>query len=146
MAGPLMLAGTMMTAGATIAHGSIQSEMATLQARQLRDQAVAAEAESVIIAKGERKKAELLSSRAKALAAASGTGMDSPNTINTLADIDERGAYNALAALYTGKTSSRSKRIASAFKDVESSNIKLQSFMDAGSTVLSGIDAWKRYG
>jgi hypothetical protein len=143
----LQAAGAAVGAASTIAQGNAQEKMAEIRARQLRQQALADQAESQVVAREERKKAEYLNSRVKALTGKSGTGFDSPNVINTMADIDEQGSYNALAALYSGTTSARSKNLAAQMSQFEGKQSKNNSFARAAGTIMSSGDGFaKRYG
>lgn len=127
----------------TIAAGQVQqgreeNKIARRQAALKRKEGLADLSESQQIAKQERRKAELAQSRATALAAASGSAMDSPNIVDTIADIDARGEYNALAALYSGGTSMKQKY--SEAKSLEKSGRAAQraGYIDAISTMASG--------
>lgn len=143
----IQAAGAAVAAASTIAQGNVQEQMGKIRAQQLREQALADQAESQQLAKQERKKAAFLNSRVRALTAASGTGLDSPNVVNTMADIDEQGAYNALAALYSGNTSARTKRLAAQMAAYEGKTQKSQSYARAAGTILSSGDSFaQRYG
>ncbi|MEJ2416245.1 MAG: hypothetical protein P8Y45_04820 [Exilibacterium sp.] len=143
----IQAAGAAVGVGATIAQGNVQEQMGALQAKQLREQALADQAESQLLATEERKRAAFLSSRVQALASASGSGLDSPNIVNTLADIDEKGAYNALAALYSGQTSARSKNLAADMAGLEGRTKKRGSRAKAAGTIISsGQSLYDRYG
>jgi len=56
------------------------------------------------------KNAELLASRAIAVAAAGGGGADDPTVNNIVADIDAEGAYRAAIAMYEGETQANKLR------------------------------------
>ena len=135
-------AGTAVSVYGTIAQGNVNEQLANMQAKQMREQALSDQAESQVIAQQERKKADYLQSRVKSLAAASGTGMDSPNIVNTMADIDEQGAYNALSALFSGQTSARSKNLAARMTVAEGKAGKRSANMKAGSTILTSAASW----
>lgn len=51
-----------------------------------------------------KRKKELMHSRAIAVAAASGGGVDDPGMVKVLGDLNAEGQYNVLARLYTGST------------------------------------------
>jgi len=143
----MQAAGAAVAVGSTIAQGNIQEQTAAIRAKQLREQGLADQAESQLVAREESKKAEYLTSRVRALTGASGTGFDSPNVVDTIGDIDEQGAYNALAALYAGKSSARSKRLAANMAIAEGKSAKTQSRASAFSTILtSGESFASRYG
>ena len=135
-------AGTAISVYGTIAQGNADEALAKMQAAQLKKQALSDQAESQIVAREEKKKADYLQSRVRALAGASGTGMDSPNVVNTMADIDEQGSYNALAALYSGTTSARSKDLAAQMAMLEGKSSKRSAGMKAGSTILTSAGSW----
>jgi len=124
------------TIGSSIGQANAQEQIGEIQARQLRKQAIAEEASAVQTAKFERKKAEHLSSRVKALAAASGSSVSSVDIQNTLSDIDEQGEYNALAALYSGQTASDSKQYAATVAQSRGKQAKQGAYASSGGTIL----------
>lgn len=98
-------------AAGTIAQGINADKMAKFQAKQMREMANRKEAISQREANEERKAARLLSSRAKAIAGASGAGVDDPTVTKILGDIDSQGEYQALLALYDGSMEARADRL-----------------------------------
>lgn len=124
----------------TLTQGQTQEKIASIQASQLKKQAIADTADSVQTAKLERKKAALLSSRVTALAAASGSAVSSVDIQNSLSDIDEQGEYNALAALYSGQTAASSKRYQARVTEYEGAAAVSQSKLKAGATILSTMN------
>lgn len=122
--------------GATIGQANAQEKIAKIQAEQLKKQAIADEANAVQVAKFERKKSAQLQSRVNALAAASGSAVSSVDIQNALSDIDEQGEYNALAALYSGYSSSGSKRYAADVAMAEGKAAKSSGYQQAGATIL----------
>lgn len=135
---PYITAGV--SAAQTIAQGNVQEQMADIEARQQREQALADQAEAVQTANQERKRAKYLQSRARAVGAASGTSMDSPNIVDAISDIGEQGEYNALSALYSGNTSARSRNYAAQIAKTRGKRAKTGSYYNAGGTVLEGYD------
>lgn len=131
---PYITAGV--SAAQTVAQGNVQEQIANIEARQQREQALADQAEAQAAARLERRRAEHLKSRATALAAASGTAVDSPNVADAISDIDAQGEYNALAALYSGSTSARSRNYAAALAKGRGRSAKRASYSQAGGTVL----------
>ncbi len=132
------------TIGSSIGQANAQEQIAEIQARQLRKQAIADEASAVQTAKYERKKAEQLQSRVTALAAASGAAVSSVNIQNALSDIDEQGEYNALAALYSGKTAASSKRYAATTAIAAGEQAKSGAYASSAGTILDFAE--NRYG
>ena len=62
----------------------------------------------------ERRQADLVASRALAVAAASGAGVSDPTVVDLLARTRGEGVYRANVALYEGEARARSMRIAAA--------------------------------
>ena len=120
----------------SIGQASAQEQVAKIEADQLRKQGIASQAESVQTAKFERKRAEQLQSRVKALAASSGSSISSPDIQNALSDIDEQGEYNALAALYTGKTASNSRMYAADVAIGRGKQAKSDGYTKSAGTIL----------
>lgn len=79
-----------------------QQALYEANARQLREAGIAEQAKSQRVALQQREAANLVSGRARALAAASGATGGSPNIINALAKIGQRGDYNTALALWQG--------------------------------------------
>lgn len=146
MAAALPYVATIFQVGSTIAEGRERDKQARREAEQLRLQGIQDRAEAQVEARAERRRAELLSSRLKALAGASGTSVSSPNVVNELAEIDERGAYNSLAALYSGATSESSKRRLAKAREREGSRAKTQSYWKATGQVLSAGNEYEWWG
>ena len=124
------------TIGTSIGNANAEQRVADIRAAQLKKQSIADKAEAVQTAKYERKKSEQLQSRVMALAASSGSAIESPDIQNALSDIDEQGEYNALAALYSGFSSANSKSYAA---DVETSSgkaAKASGYQSAAGTIL----------
>lgn len=125
----------------TVAQGNTQERIAEIEARQQREQGLADMAEAQQTATQERKRASFLKSRATALAAASGTSVDSPNVADTIADIDAQGQYNSLAALYSGSTSASSRNYAASLAKARGKSAKAGSYYQAGATVLDSANS-----
>ena len=139
---PYITAG--LSIGQTIGQANTAEQLAQIEADQLKKQAVADTAASVQTAKQERRRAELLNSRVRALAAASGTSLASPDIQNTLAEIDQQGEYNALAALHAGATSAQSQRFAAKTARGRGSRAQAQAASAVGGTILDFVET--RYG
>lgn len=122
--------------GGTIGSATAQQQSAEIQAQQLEKQSVADMAEAVQEARRERKRAELLTSRAVAVAAASGFDVSSVDVQNTISDINEQGEYNALAALYSGARRSESRRYAATVAQGEGRQAATQGTFSSVATIL----------
>ena len=133
MAAAIPYIGLALSVGGTIAQGAQQEQALNLQQRQLNEQAKTDVALSQLDAREERKRAEFLQSRLRALAGVSGTSIDSPDIQKQEAEIDAQGAYNSLAALYSGRSSARTKRLAARSRTYDSS----QTYLRAAGQVIS---------
>lgn len=93
------------TKGAATVLSVLSNERAAKSdAKQLRYQAGQTRASSQRAAAEERRRARLLDSRARAVAAKSGAGVSDPTVVNLRGDIEARGEYNALSRMYEGET------------------------------------------
>lgn len=126
----------------TIGQANAQDKIANIEADQLQKQSIADTASAVQDSKMERRRAEMLKSRVTALAAKSGSSGGDVN--QAISDIDQQGEYNSLAALYSGATSSNSKKYAAETARARGASQKSSGYMNAGSTILSAMD--KQYG
>lgn len=131
--------GTLLSAKAQMDQADYAKKVAALEAQGLRDKANqdAAAGEQAQIQ--QNRKTELVLSRARSLAASSGTSANSGDVVNTEAQIAGQGNYNALTALYEGQAAARS--------DNQQADIALFRGQQAGAalpyqvggTLLSGI-------
>lgn len=105
----------------------------------------AAQAESQRAALFERKKANYAMSRARAVGAASGAGVDYDN----IADLGAQGDYNVLSSLYSGDTDAELANYAAGATRNEGRARQRGAYMNAGSTILGGAadyGFYKKYG
>lgn len=101
--------GTIASANAQEAGGRNEYAMAQVQADELKKEAMADRATSQRAAQEERRKAMVMASRARAVAAASGADALDPTVVNLISNIDATGDYNARSALFEGETAARDK-------------------------------------
>lgn len=106
----VMLGLTALSAASSAKAGSdsakAQKADAKYQAGQLQVASNNALASGERAATGERKQAALATSRAVALAAASGAGASDPTVTNILGNLAGEGEYNALSQLYNAQSES----------------------------------------
>lgn len=134
---PAMIAGSALSAGSSILGANSEAKQYKSAARQLERQAGQTRASSQRSAIEERRKAELLSSRGLAVAAASGGGADDPTVVNLLADIDAQGEYNALSQLYSGNEEALGQEAQAKSYRKAAKNAKTAGLLKAGGTILS---------
>jgi len=90
--------------------GRIARTVGRMRKRIAQDQAKQVVASAQRQALNEKKNAELIASRAIAVAAAGGGGADDITVTNIVADIDAEGAYRAAVAMYEAETEAANLR------------------------------------
>lgn len=109
---------------------------------QKERQGKAAQAQSQREAIYERKKADYAGSRALAVAAASGGGVDNPTVQNILGGIKSQGDYNVLSTLYSGDTDAELANFSASATRNEGRAAQRASYLNAGSTILKGASSF----
>lgn len=143
----LMVAGAAVSAGGTIIGANSEAKELRREAAQLEVNAGQERAASQRSAMEERRQGRLASSRALALAAASGAGADDPTVVNAIADIEGEGEYRALTALYEGNTAGDDLERQAAARRREAKTVKRASYFKAAGTILgAGASMADRYG
>lgn len=118
-------------AGSTLLSASSIQRGASSDARQLRRMAGQERATSQRAGIEERRRAALLESRARAVAAGSGAGVSDPTVVKLMADIEAEGEYRALNRQYEGETAASSL-------EAEATQRKKNAGGQVISTLLSG--------
>lgn len=143
----IALAATGVAAYSQVQQGKAASANAETAAIQQERAGVAAQAESQRDAIRERKRADLLQSRATALAASSGGSVSDPTIQNILGDISDEGEYNAMAALYSGDSDAQLAKTQAGATRNEGRAKRAGAYMNASSTILSGAsNFYSKYG
>lgn len=150
----LQVGGQQKAAQAEKASGQSTRMLRDFEAAQLEQQAKQEFAQSQRAAAEERRTADLLSSRAQALAASGGGGVSDPTTFNLMADIEGEGSYRASVALYQGEENARRLRLAAKAKRFEGeaaergAAVRAGAYsMAAGATAAEGISSfYTKYG
>jgi hypothetical protein len=106
-------------------------------AKQLRYAAGQTRASSQRAAAEERRRARLLDSRARAVAAKSGGGVGDPSVMNLRADIAAQGEYRALSRLYEGETEAGSLEVEAHERRRATRGRSIATILDAASTFAS---------
>lgn len=102
--------GNLSAGSAARAAGQRAQDASNFEAAQLRQQAGQSVAASQRDAMEQRRRAQLIASRAVAVAAASGGSVSDPTVANLIADIEGEGALRAGLALYQGEERARTLR------------------------------------
>jgi hypothetical protein len=118
---PMMVVGSLVSAGGTIAGGKAQESYGRAQEGAADYAAQTADNTAMILEKNagqeraasqraaaeDRRRARLAGSRALAVAASSGGGASDINVTDAIADLAGEGEYRALTSLYSGEQSAR---------------------------------------
>lgn len=115
----LSAAGQLKAGGAAKRAGRERRKVSQFEARQLEQQAGQAVASAQRGAMEEQRRADLMSSRALALAASGGGGVDDPTMVSLFSDIESEGAYRAGISLYQGEEEARKLKMAATAKRME---------------------------
>ena len=126
-----LIAMAAVSAISTIAQGNQAKAGADFQARQMREMANREEAISQREAIERRREAAYESSRARAVAAASGAGADDVTVNQLIAGVETQGEYNALSALYEGRMKARDLRTDASVAKIEGRAARNQSRISA---------------
>lgn len=146
-AGWASLASTALTVGAAYVKSNSDQALLKQKAQEREEEANAVASESQRQAIVERKRAQYLMSRARAVAGASGAGVSDPTVTDILTDIETEGEYAALSALASGNAMARGYRIGARAARNEASATRTGGYMSMASTALGGGSSWyEKYG
>lgn len=144
MAWWMMVPAAMQAAG-TLLGADANKRAAKIEAAQMRQQANGEIAMASRAAEEAQRQSRLLQSRALAVAGNQGGSLDSPDVAYALGDIAAQGEYNALAALYEGRTAAQSLNYGAKVKRWEAKRTMTESLLGAGAQLGQGyVDV--RYG
>lgn len=137
--------GTLLTAGSTIYGGlaanaqgkAIESQMKTKGDNEF----AVAQRDSL----RRKRETDLLLSRQKAVAAASGGGATDPTVMSVMGKTQQEGDYNAMIDMYNGSVNRADLYKQGAVARAEGKSKMWGSFLDAGSTIYSGLPKKKNY-
>ena len=144
---PLQVGGTLMSAFGSLSQGKSAQRSHEFTAAQLDRNALAAEATSQREAIEERRKAELMKSRARAVAAAGGGTASDVGVMDIMAKMEREGEYNALTALFEGSEQAAGLRTGAMAERFTGAAKKKAGKIKAVSTLFSGaMKVAERYG
>lgn len=142
-AGALQVGGTILSTAGAVKAGSDANSVAKWQAAQMEEQAKAEQAAASQEAENRRKDADLILSRARAVGAASGGGID----YNLMGDLEEEGAYRVGLAIAEGDERAKGRRLDAAATRAEGRMQKSAAFLKGGRTILGGTASlMEKYG
>lgn len=127
-------ASTLVTTAGALKSASAQEKAAEFNAKQMEAAGKAELAEATIEAENERRRKDLMMSRARAVGAASGGGID----IDLMGDIEEEGVLNEQRIIWGGKERRAGRNAQAASSRFAGQSKKRAGILDAGSSLLSG--------
>lgn len=130
-------------AGTVLSVGS-NERGAKIDARRLRRLAGDERATSQLAAAEERRRARLLESRARAVAAKSGAGASDPSVLNLMADLSAEGEYRALARMYEGETGAQSLELEAKERRRAARGQSISTILSGAATFASKYDERKK--
>lgn len=136
------LGGTLLQAKAGMDNAAYQEALQKSEATALQqksnDDAAAAERAQIT----QQRQTDLVLSRARALAADSGTTATSPDVLNTEGRIAQQGQYNAQTALFQGQSRSRADLYQGDIDLFNAKRISDAAPLTAAGTILSGLSSF----
>lgn len=126
-----------------IATGIAEKKQADFQAKQQEMQGKEDFAASQRDADQKRKEAELVNSRAQALAAASGGDATDPTIVQLMTGTTQQGELNAQSSLYTGEQQKRGLFDQAAATRMSGQASMFGSFLGAAGTLASGFGKYR---
>lgn len=128
------------------AAGVYQQQLANVQAQRLEQQAKAEAATGQRKAIEQKRVGQLVSSRTRALAAASGADLSSPSVVSDLGDIESEASYRAAVARYEGDTAAQGLQYQAALERTQGLNARIAgraakhiAYAQANQKLLSGF-------
>jgi hypothetical protein len=145
MAGALAVIGTVASTVGTVIGGISSYNASKAQAKAMEIEAQQRRASSQRQAEQKSKEANLIMSRQLAVAAASGSGASDPTVVDLMSRTAGEGAFQASTIRYGGEEEARGLQNQASFTRAEGRNRLFASFIDSGSTMLGGANAWQKY-
>ena len=139
------LAGTGVSAAASLAAGAGAKAAAKSEALQLEQQAAESKAIGQRQAIEERRKGELVLSQQRAAAAAGGASTDDPGILELMLDTAETADMNARMAQYQGEAGAQRSMFAADMRRLEGKQAWTGGLLGAAGTALSGLGSLSRY-
>ncbi len=142
--GLLGLLGTGLSAAGTIYAGSQAKAAANDQAKAMEQKGEQEVAIAQRKARESRREKQLVLSRQRAVAAASGGGVNDPTTESIMAKTEEKGEYNALLDMYNGATMRADLYREAGVARAEGQSQMTGSYINAAGTIYDGFMGQRR--
>ena len=143
LAGALQAGGLAVGAAGTVNSINAQNRAASFEARQITAQGKAEQAEATQAAREESRKKDLLVSRARAVSAASGGGLD----LELIGDLEGEGEYRTLTALWQGEEAMKGRKAQAASRIASGrAGAKASAIRGFGGALTGGASLMDKYG
>lgn len=136
---------TVVSTGGSILGGIAANNAAGAEAESMEIEAGQRRAAAQRDAERKRKEAQVIMSRQQAVAAASGGGATDQTVLDLMARTAGEGELQAGQIQYQGEEAARGLRDNAAARRMQGRQALFSSFIDAGSSALSGFNNWNRY-
>jgi hypothetical protein len=136
------VAGTGLQVKAGLDQSAYQAAVARYEAQQLADKAGQEAAAGEQQAIQRQRQADYVSSRGRAVAAASGGGATDPTVLDIDTQLAEQGKYNALTSLYEGMSGARTANQQATIDLFRASGVERAAPVAAAGTVLAGLGSF----
>lgn len=138
VAGITKVMGTLASGRSELAAGRAQQTAAYSEAAQMRQNAGQVQASAQRGAEEKRRQAQLMVSRAIAVAGASGAGVSDTAVANLIARLEGEGELAAMTSLYEGDTEAAQMRRQAGAREYEGSSMYAASKTKAFGTLMEG--------
>lgn len=143
----LVAGGTILQAGNQIQQGREMDAQSSAMRRALIAKGKEEEAAAQREALASKKKTDLVLSRGKAVAAASGAGAKDPTVMDVLDDVAAQGELDMLNKLYEGKMAMSDRRQQGYMARIQGKNARRAGYINAAGTIMSGASTlYSNYG
>ena len=139
------IGGTVLSTVGAISAAEDKAESDRLEAKNMEAQANEQRAASQRNAEQKQKQARLVLSRQQAVSAASGGSATDPTVLDLGADVAGEGEYQANMIQYEGEARGSSLDYGAALKRRAASNAETSGFINAGTSLLSGVSNWSKH-
>ena len=128
--------GSLLKAYGQVRQGRAAKKAAYAEARQMERDAISAESEASVEAGSYRREGRYAASRATAVAAGSGASVRDPTVLNIMAGLEAESEYNALSALYSGKSEALRLRAGARARRAEGRASRTAGYLQAAATIF----------
>lgn len=139
------IVGTGLGVVGSIAQGQAAQQAADVEAQNMEQRAIEERSAAAAAARDRRQRASEIMSAQLARSAASGGGARDPTVLRLMSDVGSEGEKQAQTIRYEGDLTGTGLENQAAMARWSGQQSMLASYINAGSTALSGFDSWLKY-